>query len=101
MEMHVQHNKDTSIIIIDKDKLFGAENKTFQTLIQDLIEDGSKNISVDLSNVKLITSLAIESFIHACAYCKVKNVNFVLKNVNVAVKNVLSTLRLTDLIKIN
>lgn len=99
--MHVQRNNDISIIIIDKDKLLGAENKTFQTLIQDLIEEGCKNITVDLSNVKLITSLGIESFIHACATCKVKNVNFNLKNVNVSVKNVLSTLRLTDIININ
>lgn len=101
MDMHVQHNEGTSIIIVDKDKLFGTENEFFKTLIQNSIEAGSKNIVVDLDNVKMITSLGIESFIHACAACKVKNVNFTLKNVQAPVKNVFSTLRLTDLIKIN
>ena len=97
MEMHVQHNKDTSTIIIDKDRLLGIENETFQTMIQNSIEAGSKNILIDLSNVKFITSMGIESFLHARTACKNKNVNLNLKNVNVGVKNVLTNLKLTDI----
>jgi anti-anti-sigma factor len=99
--MQVQHNENTSIITIDKDQLLGIENETFQALIQNSIEAGSKNILVDLSSVKFITSLGIESFLHARITCENKNINLVLKNVNVPVMNILSTLRLTDLFNIN
>ena len=101
MDMHIQHNGDTSTIIFDKEKLFGTENESFKTLVRDSIEAGSKNIVVDLSNVNFITSLGIESFIHACAICKVKYVSFTLKNVQSSVKNIFSTLKLTDLIRID
>ena len=99
--MHVQRNEDTSIIIIDKDQLLGVDNVTFQILIKKSIEAGSKNIMVDLSNVKFITSLGIEGFLHARATCKDKSVNFILNNVNAAVMKVLQNLRLTDLFNIS
>ena len=101
MDMQVQHNGDTSTIIIHKEKLFGTENESFKTLIKDSIEAGSKNIVVDLSNVNFITSSGIESFVHACAVCKVKYVSFTLKNLTSHVKDVFSTLRLTDIMKID
>jgi anti-anti-sigma factor len=101
MDMHVQQNGDTSTIFFDKEKLFGTENESFKTLIRDSIEAGSKNIVVDLGNVNFITSLGIESFIHACAICKVKYVSFSLINVKASVKNVFSTLRLSDLMRID
>ena len=101
MEMQVQHNEDTSVITIDKDQLLGVENVTFQVLIKNSIEAGSKNIMVDLSKVKFITSLGIEGFLHARATCKDKNVNFTLNNVNVHVMKVFQNLKLTDFFKIS
>jgi anti-anti-sigma factor len=101
MEFNIQNIGDASIITINKDQLLGIENQSFQTIIQDSIKAGSKNIVVDLSNVKYVTSLGIESFIHARSICKDKNTNFTLKNVNAGVMNVLSTLKLTDLFMIS
>ena len=100
MDIQVQHNENTSAIIIEKDQLLGKENETFQAIVKDLIEHGSKNILVDLTKVKFITSWAIESFIHAYKMCMNKNIDFRLKNVNSNVKNILSTLRLDSVIKI-
>ena len=98
--MEVQHNKDNSIIFINKDQLLGTENVTFHALIKKSIDEGSKNITVDLSKVKFVTSLGIEGFLHARASCKDKNVNFTLKNVNDSVTKIFSTLKLTDLFNI-
>lgn len=100
METHVDTSDGTSIIIIDENQLLGIENKTFQTLVQNSIEQGSKNISVDLSNVKFISSCGIEGFLHAYKTCTNNNVNFNLKNVNATVKDVLSKLKLTDIFNI-
>jgi len=100
METHIDTSDGTSIIIIDENQLLGIENETFQTLVQNSIEQGSKNISVDLSNVKFISSWGIEGFLHAYKTCTNKNVNFSLKNVNENVMNVLSTLKLKDIFNI-
>jgi anti-anti-sigma factor len=100
MQTHVENSEDTSVIIIDENQLLGVENKTFQTLVQNSIEQGIKNISVDLSNVKFISSWGIEGFLHAYKMCKNKNVDFSIKNVNATVMNVLSTLKLNEVIKI-
>jgi len=100
MKIHVENSTDTSTIIIDENQLLGIGNETFNNQVQNSIEQGSKNISVDLSNVKFIASLGIEIFLHAYKACKNKNVNFNLKNVNVAVMNVLSKLKLTDIFTI-
>jgi anti-anti-sigma factor len=100
MELHAEHSGDTSIIIIDKDKLIGIENETFQTLVQSSIDRGSKNISVDLSNVKFIASWGIGSLVHAYTTCNNKQVKFSIKDANASVMNVLNNLKLTMLFNI-
>jgi anti-anti-sigma factor len=101
MEFNIQNTGDASIITVNKKQLLGVENQSFQTLIQNSINAGSKNIVIDLSNVKFVTSLGIESFIHARTSCKNKNISFTLKNVNPGVMNVLSNLKLTELFMIS
>ena len=100
MQTHVENSDNTSIIIIDENQLLGLENNILQKMVLSSIEQGSKNISVDLSKVKFISSWGIEGFLHAYKTCSNHNVNFNLKNVNVAVKNVLSKLKLTDIFNI-
>jgi len=100
METHIDTSDGTSIIIIDEKQLLGIENETFQTLVQHSIEQGIKNISVDLSNVKFISSWGIEGFLHAYKTCTNNNVNFSLKNVNEIIMHELSILKLTDIIHI-
>jgi len=100
MKTHSETSENTSIIIIDENQLLGLDNNIFQTMVLSSIEEGNKNISVDLSNVKFISSMGIEGFLHAYKTCTNKNVNFSLKNVNENVMNVLSTLKLKDIFNI-
>ena len=100
MQTHVENSDNTSIIIIDENQLLGLENNILQKMVLSSIEQGSKNISVDLSNVKFISSWGIEGFLHAYKTCTNNNVNFSLKNVNEIIMNELSILKLTDIIKI-
>ena len=100
MEMHAEHYPDKSVIIIDKNKLIGTENETFQNIVQDSIDKGSKNISVDLSKVSYITSWGIGSLVHAYTTCTNKNTGFNLEGVNDNVMNVLHQLKLDKLFTI-
>ncbi len=100
MHTRIENSDDTSIIVIEDNQLLGNENVVLQNLVQESIANGSKHISVDLSNVKFVSSWGIEGFLHAFTTCKNKNVNFSLRNVNTTVNNVLTTLKLTELIKI-
>jgi anti-anti-sigma factor len=101
MEMHAQHSQDISTIIIDKDRLDGLENETFLTLLQNSIIKGSKNISIDLSNVKFIASMGIGFLIRAYKICKDRNIKFKIKNAKSSVVNELSHLKLTEIFNIN
>ena len=59
MGIHAEYYPDKSIIIIDNNHFVGVENKTFQSLVQDSINKGSKTITVNLSKVEYIASLGI------------------------------------------
>ena len=101
MEMHARHTQDTSRIIIDKDKLLGIENETFQTLIQELIKKGCKEISINLLNVNFVSSLAIGYLLHACTTCKNRKIIFSIKNVNSDILKVFNHLKLNEILNIN
>jgi anti-sigma B factor antagonist len=101
MEIHAEHTKDQSKIIINKDKLIGSENETFQKLVQESIDKGSKNISIDLSKVEFISSWGIGLLVHAYTTCINRNINFNLEGVNEQVMNVLNQLKLTRLFNIS
>ncbi|MEJ2102942.1 MAG: STAS domain-containing protein [Ignavibacteriaceae bacterium] len=100
MEIHVEHSQDKSKIIIDKNKLIGAENESFQSLVQESIDKGSKSVSIDLSKVEFISSWGIGLLVHAYTSCINKNINFQLEGVNEQVMNVLNQLKLTRLFNI-
>ncbi len=100
MEIHAEHNKDNSVIIVDKNKLIGIESETFQNLVQDSIDKGSKNVSIDLSKVEYVSSWGVGLLVHAYTTCHNKNVDYSLKGVNPHVMNVLSQLKLTDVFNI-
>ena len=101
MEMHAQHSQDISTIIIDKDKLLGIENEIFQTLIQESIKNGSQNVSIDLSNVKFISSLGIGILVYAYTTCKNKSIMLNVKNANTDIMNVFKHLKLTDILNMS
>ena len=52
MDLHTEQNQDKSVIIIDKNKLIGVENETFQQQVQGALDNGSREISIDLGNVE-------------------------------------------------
>jgi anti-anti-sigma factor len=101
MEMHAKHSQDISTIIIDKDNLLGFENETFLDLLQNSIVKGSKNISIDLSNVRFIASMGIGILIRAYKICKDRNIMFKIKNAKSTVMNEFSYLKLTEILNIN
>jgi anti-sigma B factor antagonist len=100
MEIYVKHNEDKSTIVIDKNKLIGIENETLHNLIQDSVDKGSKNISIDLSKVEYISSWGIGLLVHAYTTCHNKNINFSISGVNQQVANILNQLKLTTLFNI-
>jgi anti-anti-sigma factor len=98
MEMHAEHLQGKSIIVVDDNNLIGVENKTFQNLVQDSISKGSKIISVDLSKVKYIASLGIESLVHAYTTCTKRNIQFSIQGVSEKVMNVLHQVKLDTIL---
>jgi len=101
MEIRAEHNQDSSTIYIEKNKLIGVESEPFQNLVQESIDKGSKNLSVDLSKVEYVSSWGVGLLVHAYTTCHNKNINFNLKGVHQHVMNVLSQLKLTEVFNIN
>ncbi len=100
MDMHTVQDQDKAVIIIDKNKLIGVENETFQTQVQGALDKGSKKILIDLANVEYISSWGIGLLVHAYTSCHNKEVEFGLKGVNSQVMNVLSQLKLNTLFNV-
>jgi anti-anti-sigma factor len=98
MEMHAEHSKDISTIIIDKDLFLGFEHETFHNLIQESITKGSKKIFIDLANVKFIASLGIGCIIRAYTTCTNKNILFTIKNANENIMKVFRHLKLAEVL---
>ena len=91
---------DKSLITFQKERVVGTESETFQSLIQNSIDKGSKKILIDLSNVKYISSWGIGILVHAYTTCINRNTEFHLQGVNSDVMNVLNQLKLTQLFNI-
>ncbi len=101
MGFHAEYYPDKSTIIVDSSRLVGVENETFQSIVQDSITKGSKNISVDLSKVEYIASLGIGSLVHAYTTCTKRNVKFNIKGVGGFVMKELRQVRLDTIFEIN
>jgi anti-sigma B factor antagonist len=100
MGFSVKQSQGKSIITIDNEKLIGIENETIHKLVSDSIENGSKNITINLSKVEYISSWGIGLLVHAYTTCHNKNVQFNIEGVNAQVVNVLSQLKLTEIFNI-
>ncbi len=100
MNIFANDDLDNTIITIDSDKLIGIESEIFQNVVQESIDKGSKNISVDLSKVEYISSWGIGLLVHAYTSCHNKNIGFSIQGVNSQVMNVLNQLKLTQLFNI-
>lgn len=100
MEISVKHLNSKSVITVNNNKLIGAESEIIQNLVQESIDKGSKEISVDLSKVEYISSWGIGLLVHAYTTCHKKNISFEIEGVNSQVMAVLNQLKLTEILKI-
>lgn len=100
MGLHAEHNQNKSIIIIDQNKLIGSEAETFHNLVQESIDKGSKNVTVDLSKVEFMSSWGIGLLVHTYTTCSKKNISFNLRGVNDQIMNLLNQIKLTELFNI-
>lgn len=100
MEIRAEHSPDKSNIIIEKNKLVGIENETFQGLVLESIEKGSKNLIIDLAKVEYVTSWGIGILVLAYTTCVNRNVKFNITNVNENVMHVLHQTKLDTLFQI-
>ena len=100
MDIHAEHFPDKSVIIIDKNKLIGIENELFQNIVQESIDNGSKDITVDLSNVEYIASWGVGLLVHAYTSCNNRNIKFNIKGVSGNVMSVLHQLKLNEIFNI-
>ena len=101
MEIHAEHFPEKSIIKIEKKGFIGIENEIFQGLVQESINNGSKNISVDISGVDYISSWGIGGLVHAYTTCTNRAIRFDLIGVNNSIKKVLHHTRLDTLFNIS
>ena len=92
--------EDRSVILIDQKELIGLQPEAFNNLVQESIEKVTKNISVDLSEVKFISSLGIGLLVHAYTTCSKRNIGFNLKGVNSHILKVLNQVKLTQVFTI-
>ena len=97
MEFSIKHSPDKSIIVVEKNRLLGAENSELQSLVQESVEKGSKNIVVDLSKVEYIASWGIGILVYAYTTCNNKGIRFSLEGVNENVMSILDQLKLNKL----
>ena len=100
MDIHAEHFPDKSVIVIDKNKLIGIENELFQNIVQESIDKGSKDITVDLSNVEYIASWGVGLLVHAYTSCNNRNIKFNIKGVSGNVMSVLHQLKLNEIFNI-
>jgi len=94
MDFHIQKNKDQSVIAFDKSKILGTEAAGIQNAVLDLIENETKIITIDLSNVDYITSYGIGMLIYAHTTCTKKNIQFYVYGVNAKVLDILKLVHL-------
>ena len=88
MDIQTEQHQDKSVIKLDKGIIQGPEASQIQNTVLDLIQNGSKEIVIDLSNMDYITSWGIGTLIHALTTCRNRNVNYFLTGVNEKILNI-------------
>jgi anti-anti-sigma factor len=101
MELHAEHLLEKSVIKINKKGFIGVENEIFQGLVQEAINKGSKNISVDVSSVDYISSWGIGGLVHAYTTCTNRDIRFNLTGANNSIKKILHQVKLDTLFNVS
>jgi len=94
MDFKVNQLENKSVIVLEKKNILGTEGADFQNTILDLIEEGSKSIGIDLSQVEYITSWGIGMLVHAHTTCMNKEIDFHLSNVSEKIMSILKKVKL-------
>ena len=100
MDLIVNKLEDKSVIVIQKKNILGTEGVEFQNTILDFIDEGSKTIAIDLTQVEYITSWGIGMLIHAHTTCLNKNIEFYLSGVHEKIMSILKKVKLDTIFNI-
>ena len=100
MEVKIEKHPDKSVLILSKNVMIGSDAGAIQNSVLDLIQDGSKTIVVDLSNLKYITSWGIGTLFHALTTCRNRDVEFYLSGVNQKITEILENVKLLQVFTI-
>lgn len=86
----VEKEKNTTVVTLTLDNITMYENEQMKKAFSTQLEQGSKNIVLDLSNTAFISSLVIASMVSMLKRVKEAGGNLVLCGVKDKVKEVLS-----------
>lgn len=100
MDFNIEQQGSKAIIILNKSRVLGTESVELQNSILDLIQKGSKEIEIDLSLVKLITSWGIGMLIHTLTTCTNRDVELSLVGVTDSVLSALEKVKLNTIFNI-
>lgn len=100
MDFNIEQQGSKAIIILNKSRVLGTESVELQNSILDLIQKGSKEIEIDLSLVKLITSWGIGMLIHTLTTCTNRDVELSLVDVTDSVLSALEKVKLNTIFNI-
>jgi anti-anti-sigma factor len=95
-----EHGAEESVITINQDKLLGPEAGEIQSSVLDLIDKGTKRISIELSRVEYVTSWGIGILVHAFTTCTNREIDFTLIGVTDRVGEILNKVKLNKIFNI-
>ena len=101
IDIKIEQHGNKSIIFLENNLSVGADATKVQNAVLDLIQQGSKTIITDLSNLKYITSWGVGILIYAHTTCKNKNVDFSLTGLNDKILSTLKKVKLDGIFKIS
>ncbi len=96
MAIRIFFGKDTTVVCPTADERFFAPNQT----VDSLLGSGIKNITVDLSPLPSITSDTIGELLTCTRKAEVAHAQLRLINVSDSVRQVLSRMKVTELLNI-
>lgn len=100
MDFNIEQQGLRAIITLNKSRVLGTESVELQNSILDLIQKGSKEIEIDLSLVKQITSWGIGMLIHALTTCTNREIGLSLTGVTENVFAVIEKVKLHTIFNI-
>ncbi len=100
MNLKIEKRDDTAVLVLHQNLNVGSDAAKIQNAVLDLIQEGSKKIAIDLSNLNFITSWGIGILIYAFTTCTNRNVEFSLVGVNSKILAILKKVKVNNMFEI-